>query len=300
MAITSLKMKRINLLISLLLILISFLWAGSFVAVDLIVDQINPIYLGFLRFLIALPFMILALFLSKKDKNIPIRELPKLIVLGLSGITLLYIFQFYGIEMTTPSTSAVLINTNLLFILLLSVIFLNEKLSLKKIIGIVFSFIGVIVIMLAQLLNEKIVFDNSFFIGCIFIIVSAFFWAIYSVVGKKLIKKYDPLTITAYAFILGTIFYLPLVFSDFMNAVKNIDITGLMGILYLSLLCSVFGYIGWYYALEKIEASKASVFLTLIPPFAIAISFVFGERPTLFFIVGSLLIIFGVYYTQSS
>jgi len=293
-------MNRSNLHISFLLLVIALLWAGSFIVVDMVVDKINPINLGFLRFLTAVPFMVFALFLFKKDKYIPFRELPSLIILGLSGVTLLYIFQFNGIERTTPATSAVLINTNIIFILILSLFFLNEKLSLKKTVGILFSFIGVFVIMFAQLINENIMFDTAFFIGCILIIISAFCWAIYSVVGKKLIKKYDPITVTTYAFILGSIFYLPIVYSDVVTIIKETDFNGWLAVLYLSLLCSVFGYIGWYYALEKIEATKASVFLTMIPPFAIALSFIFGERPTLFFIGGSILIIFGVYYTQSS
>ena len=131
--------------------------------------------------------MVLSLFLFKKDRYIPISELPNLIILGLSGATLLYIFQFYGIGLTTPATSAVLINTNVIFILLLSLIFLKEKLTIRKTIGIFLSFIGVIIVMSAQLLNEDIVFNSSFFIGCLSVIISALCWAVYSIVGKKLL-----------------------------------------------------------------------------------------------------------------
>jgi drug/metabolite transporter (DMT)-like permease len=293
-------MNKSRILISFLLIIISLLWAGSFVVVDIIVDQITPINLGFLRFLLSIPFMILSLFLFKKDKYIPIRELPNLMILGLTGVTLLYIFQFSGIELTTPATSAVLVNTNVIFILILSYVFLKEKLSIKKTTGILVTFIGVIVIMFAQLINENIVFDSTFFTGCILIILSAFCWAIFSVVGKKLLNKYDSITVITYSFIIGAIFYFPLIYRDFAAAIQNIDFNGWMALLYLSLLCTVFSYIGWYYALGKIEASKASVFLTLIPPFAIAFSIIFGEKPTLFFIGGTILIICGVYYTQKS
>lgn len=292
--------KNPTFLISILLIFISFVWAGSFIAVDATVDEIPPISLGFIRFLVAIPFMILFLFLLKKDKRIPLKELPYLSVLGLTGVTFLYIFQYLGIDFTNSSTSAVLISTNVIFIVILSVIFLKEKMSFTKSLGVIFSFLGVIFVVFAQMMNEKIIFDELFLLGCIFIISSAFCWAIYSIVGKRLLKKYDAFTVITYSFILGIVFYLPFIFNEITNSVINISSDSWIAILYLSFVCAVFGYLGWYYAIERIEASKAAVFLTFIPLFAIILSSFYGESLTLFFIVGAFLIMFGVYLTQRS
>ena len=287
-------------LIPTLLIFISFIWAGSFIAVKLTVNEIPPINLGFIRFLVAIPFMILLLFLLKKNKYIPLKELPYLAVLGLSGVTFLYIFQYIGIDYTTSATSAVLISTNVLFIVILSMIFLKEKISYKKSIGIIFSFIGVIFVIFAQMINEQITFNNVFFTGCFLIISSGFCWAIYTIVGKRLSEKYDSLTVVTYSFILGVLFYLPFIPNGFIGSLPNISFNSWIAILYLSVACAVFGYLGWYYALEKIEASKAAVFLTFIPLFAIILSFFYGEPLTIFFIIGAFLIMSGVYLTESS
>jgi drug/metabolite transporter (DMT)-like permease len=286
--------------ISFLLIIISLIWAGSFIVVDITVKQIQPIIIAFLRFLIATPFMIISLFIFKKNQLIKLRDLHYFIILGLTGVTFLYIFQYLGIERTTPSTSAVLINTNVIFILILSVIFLKENITKTKIIGIILSFIGVIFVLLAQMINENIVFDNIFIIGSIFIILSAICWAIYSIVGKKIMKRYNSLLVITYVFILGTMFFLPFIGNSIINDIVNIDLNGWINILYLSIICSVFGYIGWYYALEKIEASKSAVYLNFIPLFAIILSFFYGEKITIFFIIGAILIIYGVYLTQKS
>ena len=284
--------------ISLLLALVSLVWAGSFVAVRITVEEISPVDLGFLRFFVATPFMVLILLLSKKENRLPIKDFLSLSVLGLTGVTLLYIFQFIGIEYTNASTAAVLINTNVIFIVVLSAIFLKEHFSFKKSLGIALSFFGVIVVVFAQMTNENIVFGNVFLIGCIFMILSALCWAIYSIVGKKLLDKYDPFTVTTYAFILGTIFFLPFVMPDITEVVQNISFNGWIAILYLALICSVFGYVTWYYALSKIEAGRAVVFLNLIPLFTIVISFFTGEIPTFLFLIGASLIIYGVYQTQ--
>ena len=283
-----------------LLAFVSLVWAGSFVAVRLAVKEISPVDLGFLRFLVATPFMVLILLLSKKETRLPAKELLSLSVLGLTGVTLLYIFQFIGIEYTTASTSAVLINTNVIFIVLLSATFLKEKFPLRKSAGIAFSFVGVLVVIFAQMTNESIAFSNVFLIGCIFIIFSAFCWAIYSIVGKRLLDKYDPFTVTTYAFVLGTIFFLPVVLPDITDVIQGVSFNGWMAILYLALICSVFGYVAWYYALSRIEAGRAAVFLNLIPLFTIVISFFTGEIPTFIFLIGAILIIYGVYLTQKS
>jgi len=284
--------------ISLLLILISLIWAGSFIAVKITVNEIPPIELGFLRFLVATPIMLLFLFLRKKDIRIPKKELPSLAVLGLTGVTFLYIFQFVGIEYTTASTSSVLISTNVIFIVMLSALFLKEVFSFKKTLGIILSFLGVMVVIFAQSSNEKIIFNNQFIIGCLFVLLSAFCWAVYSVVGKKLLGKYDAFVVTTYAFVLGTIFFLPVVFPNIINVVLNISFNGWIAVLYLAMLCSVFGYVAWYYALSKTEAGRTAVFLNLIPLFTIILAFFIKEIPTVLFVVGAALIIWGIYWAQ--
>jgi drug/metabolite transporter (DMT)-like permease len=286
--------------ISLLLVLVSLVWAGSFIAVKVTVDEIPPIHLGFLRFLVATPIMIALIFLLKKDKRIPIRkEFLSLLVLGLTGVTLLYLFQFIGIEYTTASTSSVLISTNVVFIVLLSTVFLKEVFTIKKTFGVILSFVGVAIVIFAQSSNETISFNNQFIIGCVLVLLSAFCWALYSIVGKRLLARYDPFTVTTYAFVLGTVMFLPFVYTDAINVIQNVSFDGWMTVLYLAVFCSVFGYVAWYYVLSKVDAGKAAVFLNFIPLFTIMLSLLLiNEVPNLVFVVGAALIIFGVYLAQ--
>lgn len=285
---------------SILLVFISLIWGGSFVLVDMSLNEISPINLGFLRFLVATPVMLSILFLRKAHKTIPIKEFPNLLLLSFTGVILLYFFQFTGIALTTASTSSILINTNVVFIALLSIIVLKEAFSLKKAAGICLSFVGVVVVVIAQATNENIMFTTTFFIGCLLILLSALCWAIYSIVGKRLLETYDTLTVTTYVFTLGLLLFIPIVFSDIFVAIKALSSRGWLIVLYLALLCSIFGYVGWYSVLSKIDASKAAVFLNLIPMFTILISYFLGESLTFFFIIGAILIIYGVYLTQKS
>jgi len=287
-----------NLIIAIILVLVSFVWAGSFIVVQITTEEIDPIDLGFLRFLVATPLMILLVALRKKSLLLPKKELPWLIILGLTGVTLLYLFQFLGIHFTNAPTASVLINTNVIFIALLSYLFLHETLTRKKIAGIMLSFIGVFVIMLSDISKQALTFDNLFFIGGILILLSAFCWALYSFVGKRLLKTYDEFVITSYAFGFGTLFYIPFVVLHLGQVLQQTSLNGWLAVLYLALTCSLFGYLGWYYALKNIDASKAAVFLNLIPFFTILMSFFLGASLTWFFLLGAALILYGVYITQ--
>ncbi len=280
-------MKRYDIVIP----FVALTWAGSFIAVKIGVRELSPVQIAFLRFAVASPFMLLVVFLKKKKMRMPLNEFPALIVLALSGVTLLYLFQFTGIKYTTASSSAVLINTNVIFIAILSFIFLKEKLSVKKVGGIVMGFSGVILI----------VGDASFtgitMKGNLLIILSASCWAVYSVVGKKLLEKYDALTITTYAFIIGTFMFIPFMKEGIP---AGISLTGWAVIFYLAVLCSVFGYIAWYYALADAEASKVAIFLNLIPLFAMLLSyFILKEKIGMPILAGAFFIITGIYLTQN-
>jgi drug/metabolite transporter (DMT)-like permease len=287
-----------NLIIAVILILVAFVWAGSFIVVDVTTKEMDPVDLGFLRFLVATPLMILIALVRNKPLLLPKKELPWLVVLGLTGVTLLYLFQFLGIHYTNAPTASVLINTNVIFIAVLSGLFLHETLTRKRVAGIVLSFVGVFVIMFSDISKQELTFDNLFFIGGILMLLSAFCWALYSFVGKRLLKTYDEFVITTYAFGFGTLFYIPFVVLHLGPVLQQTSLNGWLAVLYLALTCSLFGYLGWYYALKHIDASKAAVFLNFIPLFTILMSFFLGTSLTWFFLLGAALIIYGVYLTQ--
>ena len=285
--------SKTSLRYALILVLVSLVWAGSFVVVKIGTRNISPIHIGFLRFLVATPLMFLVILLKKmKPRRVNYKDLPAFVILALTGVTLLYVFQFTGIKYTTASTSAVLINTNVMFIAILSFLVLRESFTLKKAAGIILGFLGATIIVTNGYLDI-----GSSFLGDVLILLSAFCWAVYSIMGKRLLERYNPLTLNTYAFALGTVFYLPFVINDF-GAIFFIPLEGWLIILYLALFCSVFGYVAWYFVLSHVDASKAAIFLNLIPLFTILLSLLIGEIVTIFLIAGAACIMYGIYLTQ--
>ena len=274
----------------LLISFVAFIWAGSFIAVKIAVKEVDPVTLAFLRFAIASPLMAAAVFLFNKDAKIKkLNHIPYIVIIALTGVTLLYILQFYGIKYTKASNAGVLINMNVLFIAILSVIFLKEKMNSMKFAGIIMGFAGAAIIVSPT-------FSINLNMGNILILLSAFSWAVYSIVGKKLLEEYDAITITTYAFIIGTLAFIP-----FLHFPARISLKSWTCILYLAILCSVFGYVAWYKALEKMEASKVAIYLNLIPLFSIILAFfILKEVITLSIIAGAILIMIGIYLTEKA
>ena len=269
---------------------VAFVWAGSFIAVKIGVGEISPVMLAFLRFAIASPVMFFIM-VARGGKRLERKDFPHILLLSLTGVTLLYLLQFMGIKYSTASDSAILINTNVIFIAILSAIFLREKFSHLKYIGVILGFSGAAVIAS----NGSLTFSTSFK-GDLLVLLSALCWGIYSVAGKKLLEKYDAITITSYAFVFGTLLFIPFLYGEEW---KSISINGWIITLYLSLLCSVFAYVAWYNALAEMEATNVAIFLNLIPLFAIILSYVIlNEKITLMTLAGAALIIYGIYMTE--
>jgi drug/metabolite transporter (DMT)-like permease len=273
--------------------LVALIWGGSFVAVKIGLEETSPFVLAFLRFAVASPLMFMVAAWKKKPLRISRGDFPGLLVLALTGVTLLYILQYLGIHYSTAMNSAILINTNVIFIAVLSTLVFNEVFSRKKTMGVTLGFVGaVFVVASTSLFSLSLSFE-----GDILVILSAFCWAIYTIVGKYFLKKYDPLTITAYVFLVGTLLFIPLILQDFHEMVLSLQGWGI--VLYLAVPCSVFAYVAWYDALSRMEATKIAIFLNLIPVFAVIFSFlILQEDITYGMIAGALCIMYGIYLTQ--
>ncbi len=276
-----------------LLALTMFIWAGSFIFIKVGLRELDPYNLAFYRFLIASPLIFLWVFLKGKIVPLRLSDLPYIAVLALSGVSLLYVFQFVALEYTTATNAAILINTSALFVAVWG--FMKGEASVRKIVGVLISFAGVILIESKGTLNF---FTSRTFLGDVLMIVDGALWAVYTVLGSKMLLKYDHETLTAYSFALGTLFLIPFVL---WTGISNIVLAGpetVVALLYLSVLCSVFAYAVWYYALSNSDSTSVAVYVYLVPLFtAIFAYYALDEVPDIFTAVGGMITIAGVYLT---
>ena len=162
--------------------------------------------------------------------------------------------------------------------------FYNEKLKSTQIIGILLAIAGLI-----YLLYPSDDFKLSYF-HVFLIILSGISWAVYTVLGKN---KKDILNLTSDNFTKASIFILISYFAFFPDTFYTKE--GLLLASISGIVTSAFGYILWYYVLNKITIITASIVQLLVPIIAIIISIIFlNEILTLKLIISSIIILLGI------
>jgi len=279
-------------------------WAASFIFIKVGLAEIPPITLAFIRFTVAFPVMVLITLLTGSNRGEKFRfkeDFVSFSILALTGVTLLYMFQFYSLRYTTASTGSILINTTVIFMAILSAAFLKEKLNASKIAGILVAFLGLFIIV-SNLRLDIFNLNPQELLGDGLMIASAIIWAIYSIYSKKILQSHSPIIATTIVFGLGALYLAPFTLVEFPSlTVMRVTWLGCISILYLALVCSSFAYVAWNRALSKVETVKAGMFLYLIPIITTILShFFLGEEIGIATVVGGAFILIGVYLTETT
>jgi drug/metabolite transporter (DMT)-like permease len=285
--------------IYLLLILTTMIWGGAFIAGKIATQSLDPVTLAFLRFLGA--SLILFPLMWWKEPERPERSKKDWIMfglLGLTGIFLYNIFFFYATKHAPIIKSSLVIASNPVLIIILSGLFLKEKITLKHIIGMVSAVTGVFYIItngdlgaIAQLRFAPI--DLVLLGACLS-------WALYTVVGKAVLKKFSPLTSTTYATGIGTLLLFP--FALFHTTPQQLISSSWevwASVVYVAVMVSVLSFIWWYKGVQEIGAAKASIFINIMPISATLMAAVFlNEQLTPYHAIGAVLVFGGVYISM--
>ncbi|HTY90815.1 MAG TPA: DMT family transporter [Methanocella sp.] len=277
---------------------INVFWGGSFVANAIALKSIGPIEIASLRFFIATPLLaaITYLWKGKEIFKCDIKDLGAIIIMALTGVTLQYVIQVTAQEYTTATNASLLINTSVFFIIFLSALFLNEKLSRWRIAGSVIGFLGVAVLVSKGSLSFDL---GGHALGDIMIIVCALLWSVYSIYGKKIASKYNPLTILNLIFIIGTICLVPFYLLTPHTAVTDIPLDAIGAIVFLAIFCSIIAYLAYNVALERMDASQVGVYIYFVPLSTIVLAWlILGETLTPATIGGGLMVLLGMYLAE--
>jgi len=271
-------------------------WAFAFPFIKIGLRELSFINLTIMRFFIAsIGFIAILVIRSKKLSKLQKQDIPSIFVLGFCGVIIYHFGLNYGEQYISAGTASLIITTIPIFIVILSYFFLDERLTKRKTSGIFAALIGVVIISIWGTEDNSI--EIIYMFGALTVLISAVMGAVYTVAGKKLLNRYTPLSLTIYTMLLGSFGLAPfvLVNNSFLREVANMSIYTWFAIVFLGLFSTVLGYIIWYVALEKREASELSIYLYMIPVVSTIISyFLFDDKITPLFILGGLLVITGL------
>lgn len=283
------------------MILTTLFWAGAFIAAKLSAPFIPAFTLTFLRFFIAT--VILYFIVVKKEKGLyklKKSDIPVFLFTGIIGMFGYHVFFFTAIKYTTAISSSIIGASNPIITSLFAIIFLHDKFTMKRIIGILLSFLGVFLTITEG--NIFIIKSMAFNKGDILMLVAVFMWALYSVYSKKVSPRYTPLILTFYSFVFCTVFLIPFViYENPISYIGKVPYYSYISVVYMSIFASVIGYLVQQISIKQIGPSRTSIFINLVPAFSIVLSILLlGESISVIKLFTTVLIIAGVYICQKS
>ena len=287
---------------TLLMLILIFFWGSSFVVVKTaLMEGLTPVAVATFRFLIAGGLFLIALLFEKNMRPeyrllVKKKDLPTLLLLAFSGVTLFFTAQYKGIQMAGASIAAIFVCLlSPILIATLSARIFKEKLTKKQISGIGIAAAGTFLVITEGLLNFQS--SREFFFGSLILLSTPVLWTVYSLVGKKVLEKYDPFLVVAYITMLGGLLLLPFSLAEnSLHQIFTMNLNAWLAILFLAVTCSVIGYYIWFHVLKRVGAAVTSSFLFAEPLVTVLFAVVFvGEEVSFLVLLGGLLIFVGVY-----
>lgn len=240
----------------------------------------------------AIVFLIFTLITDREKLKIRVCDLPLLAVTGLISITAMSVLYISAIDKTSLSTAAVLLYTSPVFVMIMSVLFLGERFTATKGVAVVCAFLGCFLVVGAK---DARVTPLGLLVG----IGAGITYASYSIFGTFALKKYKPLTVTTYAFLIGAVAMLVLgdikgveaVFAASQTPVKIV-----FAALGSGLVTAVLPFMFYTAGLKTVPADKAAIIACAEPLTASVLGLILYHEKLNY--IGILLIVFAIVILQ--
>ena len=274
----------------------------SFLFVKISLTVTNAVDILAYRFTAAFLFAIIINLFTKKLQKINLKDFRKILPLAIFYPTLFFLFQVTGLVYITTSEAGILQATIPIFTLILASFILKEDAGPLRKVSIILSVVGVMYIFIMNGVNV----ESYNWTGIILILLSTLSLAFYNVFARNLTRQYALFTLTFFMTFVGFIFFnsLAIVYHMINNSLGSFflplhSIKFVGSIIYLGVLSSFLTSFLSNYALNKIEASRMSVFNNISILITIFAGIIFlNESIYYYHIIGAIIIIAGVFGTN--
>lgn len=251
---------------SLCLLIATFLWGSSFIALKYAINLYDPALVIFLRMLTTL---VVCIILWKFVKRFTYQKGDWKYLLGMSLAEpcLYFLFEGYALEYTSAGQAGVIVSCLPLIIAVLAYFLLKERLSKTIIIGFTLCISGSIALTFVSPDTSSApnpLLGNS--LEFLAMICAAF----YTISVKYLSSRYSPMSLIALQGVSGSLFFGPFLF--FIPMPDSMSLTGIGSILYLGIFVTLGGYGLYNYAISKVSVLTAAAYSNLIPVFTLLLA----------------------------
>jgi len=268
------------------------IWSTAEIVTRLVVDQIGPIQLAWVRFTVG-ALMLLALLpgeLRRRGVKIDRLIMRDAALLAIPGIVLNAICYQYGLKYAGAAVFATVFGASPIAVYLLSRLILGEPLTRARGLGVLFGFLGILVLAASK--------PSAHFslLGLLLAIACVVSFSLFTVYLKRVGAGYTGVPFTAVCFTFGALYLMPLTLLDGDTNTLAHARTLFIPVLYLSIATTGLAYILYFKGLERIDATQASSIILLKPPVAAILAWaILGEAITTNLLFSMLLILGGLY-----
>jgi len=271
-------------------------WGMSFVWSKIVLQYYDPITTVLLRLLISSAILFAGLRIFNRIQKLNKQDYKLFFLSALLNPFLYFLGENYGLQLTSPTISSIIIATIPVFTPILAFFIFNERLSRLNIAGLVISFAGVAFMMM----NKDLSFTANPK-GLMWLSLAVATAVLYSILLKKLASRYDAFMIIAMQNLIGALYFLPLFFifdvKKFISVIPNTELV--TSLLLLAFFASSLAFVFFTISSREIGISKTNLFTNLIPVFTTVFSFfILKEDFEMRKIIGMIVVISGVLMSQ--
>jgi drug/metabolite transporter (DMT)-like permease len=276
----------------LFLVIAPLCWAANVVLARGVVHIIAPVSLAFWRWLIA--FLILLPFTwsgIKRDWKTAIQHWKILIALSILGISSFNTLLYTAVHTTTAINVALVQTAMPSMIILISRLFFCERIRNIQVVGVICCILGACLVVLRGSLHTFL--KLSFVKGDLLMIAAVFLYALYCVLLRKR-PRMHPMSFLTYTFGVGVLGLIPLyVWETATLGPVAFTREAAFSILFVAVFPSIVAYFCWNRGIEMIGASRAGLFINLVPVFASIMAILWLNESLEIFHVAGMTLIFG-------
>jgi len=217
-------------------------------------------------------------------------------LLALFGVAVNQAFFIYGLSLTKPINSAIIMVSNPIAVMLFTIFIFKEKITALKLTGLGFGVIGALTLLLFKA-HGSFAIGSETIVGDLMTLINSLSWAVFVVMAKPYMQKYQTVTVMKWIFLFGFIYISPFGMPDLI-AVKWISLSSqtLFAMAFVVVATTFLAYLLNTYALKALSSSVVSMYIYLQPFLATLIAIILGkDELTVIKVISASLIISGVY-----
>jgi drug/metabolite transporter (DMT)-like permease len=264
------------------------------IAKGLMPDYFLPKAVIFIRVLITVAlFWILHFFMP--SEKVEKRDMVKLFLCAIFGVAMNQILFFEGLNLTTPINASIIITSIPIQILIFAHFFLKERVTTIKVAGILMGASGALLVILSAGIGD---FRSGSMLGNMMVLINSACWALYLVLVKPLMEKYDSFTVMKWIFFWGMIIVFPFTVVPFtQTSFATIPVTMWLSLAFVVFGATILGYFLNNYSLKILSPNINGIYIYLQPLIAAIVSIVLGkDQLSVTDVISAVLIMAGVYF----